>query len=1428
MTEKRQVLARQLGDAIDKIEASGWNRVHGAQLIYVVKQCADEAKRLAHLEAVGRADTLVKILGEFLRDTPPQERLEPVLAAVHELAELFLEAHLIEPLNQDILPPSPSSWTFAVVGEHFAGSVKLLRTLHLLGFATNHVANWTETRHLPDPIHTVLLASATGLAAQPPLALAGATLVAVVDTDDFEVQVAARRVGASLLLDTPLDVPRLITALAGLAWIPRTPYRVLLVETTEEQPSAALAALQAAGFSVQVVETQAAAWACLAHFSPEVCVLEAAQLGGLGIDIATSLRRDKRFARLPVVYLSATDTIEMQLAARHAGGEAFFLKPVDARLLVAATMAQAKQFRLFDAAYSQRRLAWNQLKSLRSALDAHAIVSVTTPDGSIIDVNEKFCLTSGYCREELIGHNHRLIKSGRHPQSMFEEMWQKLSSGQSWHGEVQNRHKDGSAYWVQSSILPIVDEYGLPELYVSIRTDITEQKRIQEAQERQARLLDALSRALQHFMLTHNLASTSALLLDAMLLLTESAYGFIAEVLYEPDGTAYLKTHALSNVEGDAHTRQLHEDTQKKGMAFRNLDTLFGAVLRTGEVVIANDPTHDPRSGKLPKGHPPLNAFIGLPVLHANVTVGVVALANRAGGYDASTESFLSPLTATYATILEAARVRHLQQQVIDSLLRAKDAAEQANRRKTELLANWAGQLRTPLNAILGHAQILQMNPLLDADIAEQIQEIRHGGEVLSDQMNALVKHIDTDEFIATPTTLPKSLTVAAGQEGTRRRILVAEDNPANRAVLRMQLDVLGFDADLATDGTQALAQWQAGGHDLILADRHMPNMDGLALTRAIRAAERDSGGYVPIIAVSALNHPEDLAACRAAGMDDALPKPIELDDLRRLLARWLPRSSPVTPFTDAPQPSSNNLGATLDTNYLARIIGQVPVAQTRELVDLFTVTAHADLQTCQRLLTHRDGHGLSLMMHRLKSSARMVGAMRFAHLAESLESAAQSGRLNTATMLLTDLNYAVRDIEAVIHHLTPPLQPALVVASHVSELPKRVLMVDDDPIARRQGSMLLAALGIQDVLAVGSGEVALAELNASDSTFDLIISDLDMPSMDGIEFLRQLAKMGYQGGIILASGVDDRLLQTAADLTRAKGLALYGSLKKPMTQASLLALLIQPCPSPRIEEATLNTITLYDIQEGIRLDEFSVHFQPKVDAITLNVVGAEALARWNHNGHIIPPSVFIDIAERHGLIATLSEVLITKALIGGAQMSAAGFSIMLAVNISANWLSDIRLPEFILASIQSTNFVAENLILEITETGIMADIATSLDVMTRLRLKGFKLSIDDFGTGYSSIEQLQRIPFGELKLDRSFVQGAAENTDRRAILASTIDMARKLKLSTVAEGVETQADLDLIRGLGCDQIQGYFIAKPMPLEALLVWLKKHDIRKIL
>jgi EAL domain-containing protein (putative c-di-GMP-specific phosphodiesterase class I)/CheY-like chemotaxis protein/HPt (histidine-containing phosphotransfer) domain-containing protein len=657
-----------------------------------------------------------------------------------------------------------------------------------------------------------------------------------------------------------------------------------------------------------------------------------------------------------------------------------------------------------------------------------------------------------------------------------------------------------------------------------------------------------------------------------------------------------------------------------------------------------------------------------------------------------------------------------------------------------------------------------------------------------------------------------------------QRRILVAEDNPANQAVLSMQLNVLGFAADIANNGAAAMLKWQEGGHDLILADRNMPVMNGLELARAIRATERESGAYIPIIAITAAQHPEELSLCRQAGMDDILPKPIELDALHNMLERWLPHASPLPSRNNAPAEQTKENKLVLDTDYLTRIIGNADTKQLRELIDLFTTTARNDLPACRLHLNGHNARMVSLTMHKLKSSARMVGALSFAHLAESLEDAAKAGRLEAATTLFTELEYALNDVEAAVNRLGMSAAPIVIdtPASIAADMQlSRVLIVDDDPVARRQLTLLLSALGIHEVLTVKGAAAALTEI--ANGSIDLLISDLNMPCMDGIEFLRHLADNNYRGGLIIVSGVEEQLLQTTAKMAQAKGMNLLGIIKKPVTRSALLQLLASPYGTTAASSAQHEKIVITpdDIQEGIRRNEFEIHFQPKVDAATLCVVGMECLARWQHKGQMIPPDVFIDMAERHGLIGSLSELVITKALIGGARLAEAGYDLTIAINLSANCLSDIRLPEFILASVQVTGFKAENLILEITETGVMADIATALDVMTRLRLKGFKLSIDDFGTGYSSMEQLQRIPFGELKLDKSFVQGASEKTVARAILASSIEMARKMKLSTVAEGVETQTDLDLVRGLGCDLVQGWYIAKAMPLEQLLVWLKE-------
>ncbi len=243
-------------------------------------------------------------------------------------------------------------------------------------------------------------------------------------------------------------------------------------------------------------------------------------------------------------------------------------------------------------------------------------------------------------------------------------------------------------------------------------------------------------------------------------------------------------------------------------------------------------------------------------------------------------------------------------------------------------------------------------------------------------------------------------------------------------------------------------------------------------------------------------------------------------------------------------------------------------------------------------------------------------------------------------------------------------------------------------------------------------------------------------------------------------------------------------------------------------------------IRAGMAAQEFSVWLQPKFNADTLEPVGVEALARWRQaDGSYVPPDLFIVAAERAGIIDELSGVLLATALHEGARLHAAGYPLKVSVNLSALWLDDLHLPDLMLKSALAVGLTPASIMLEVTETGVTKDVATALDVLTRLRLKGFGLSIDDFGIGYSSFEQLGRIPFTEMKLDRSFVNRGTQDSAARAILESSMAMAQKLGLTTVAEGVETEAELELMRDIGCDNVQGYLIARPMPTDDLIRWL---------
>lgn len=1428
----QQEIALQIRELTAKLSTGGWNGVHGRGLLDALAQVsADRPGTARWSDAVERASVLARLIGEFDNAAPQPAELAVALGTANQLADLLLQSSLSAPIDLNLLPLDPAEWTIVALGNAFRSATGALNVFRRLGFFLGQADSVEDIRRHSQNRRSVFVAEAAWLGDNPAAAAecrsgpaeAVRVVVAVMGPGDAAIRLQLRQSGADLLLDAPLDAASLLVELAGRAWMPGKPYRVMVVDGDPAMLEQHSATLRAAGFELLAVEDAGAIEDALESFSPEVCLLELETVTCRGNYRASVLRRDSRYVRLPMVYLAATAETDLPFDVLDTGDASYLLKPVDARRLTATVMNRARQFRLVSTTNFQSRLALKQLDSLTNALDVHAIVSLASTDGGIIDINQKFCEISGYHRYELIGHNHRIIKSGHHTPAFFEDMWQTIAAGRIWQGEIQNRRKDGSPYWVKSTIVPILDDNDLPRQYLSIRTDVTEQRRLLEERERQNRLLDLMRHALQNFIAGHDVAATSEMLLDGLLLLTNSAYGFIGEVQDAADGLPFLKVHAMSASARDwsVESRRLYEEQPATGMELHNLDNLIGAVLRKGETVIANAPAADARRGGQPAGHPPLDAFLGVPIRCGNLLLGMVGLANRPGGYDQSQADFLAPVTATYAPILEAGRLRSFQQHVIDDLLRANDAAEQAIRAKAEFLAGWGHELRTPLNAILGHAQLLLLSDVLDAAAQRQAEQIVEGAQRFSRLIGDLIARLDTDmQTDAAP--LPAIQVVAdPARKAPRRRILVAEDNPANQGVLRMQLGVLGFDADMAGDGMAALAKWRAGGYDLILADSNMPVMDGLALVRAIRAAERDGGGHIPIVAITAVDYPEELAACKEAGMDDALPKPIDLEQLRRLLGRWLPQTSLVAAGSDAPA-SAAVPALALDTDYLRRIVGDASWRDVLELIDLFTSTARADLALCHRLLAQGDGRGLAQAMHKLKSSARMVGALRFAVQAESLEAIAREGRLENAADLISELECAVTDVEVSVRK--SGVAPAPTFAGNAPPdvaLPRNVLLVDDDPVARRQFHVMMSSLGVARVMTAESGQAALEEIARADGAVDLLISDLNMPGMDGIEFLRRLAEAGFKGGLIIVSGVEERLLQSAVELIRERGFCLRGALRKPMTREAFLGVLSAPCVAPAavVAAPARMVVSPKDIVDAIRRDEFEVHFQPKVDASTLCVVGVEALARWRFNGAAVPSEIFIEAAERHGLIGMLSEVLITKILIGGARLIDEGYALSIAANLSAAWLADIRLPEFIMASVHMTGFKAENLILEITETGVMADVATSMDVLTRLRLNGFKLSIDDFGTGYSSLEQLRRIPFNELKLDGGFVKGAAEKLASRTILAASIDMAHKLNLVTVAEGVETQADLDLVRGLGCDLIQGWFIAKAMPLDELLVWL---------
>lgn len=397
------------------------------------------------------------------------------------------------------------------------------------------------------------------------------------------------------------------------------------------------------------------------------------------------------------------------------------------------------------------------------------------------------------------------------------------------------------------------------------------------------------------------------------------------------------------------------------------------------------------------------------------------------------------------------------------------------------------------------------------------------------------------------------------------------------------------------------------------------------------------------------------------------------------------------------------------------------------------------------------------------------------------------------------------------------------------------IFIVDDD---EQQAGLMLAMTETANLAATvftSSNNFLTAEITEN----DIVILDLQMPEKDGIEIMREITRRNISPTFILVSGFDERVLHSARLLAESKKLTVAATLCKPIKAKEFISLLIktfQDCESSQKqtslannysvsnnsdESITDNKISVDDINTAIRRHQLTIYFQPQVYISNYTLKGAEALVRWQHPTRgLLLPHHFIPIAEKHNLMNLLTEEILMLVIKEYHKFTAKGLDIKVSVNLSAQNIHDLSMPEKLATLLQNNRINPKSFDLEISESELMNQISDSLDILNRLRMKGFSLSIDDFGSGHSSLVKLYQAPFAELKIDQHFVMRMTTDHDAASIVRICILLAKELKMTAVAKNVETKEIWNQLKTLGCDLAQGNFIALPMPAEKFSTWVE--------
>ncbi|WP_018953813.1 response regulator [Thioalkalivibrio sulfidiphilus] len=450
-------------------------------------------------------------------------------------------------------------------------------------------------------------------------------VVVVSVRDDLPTRLAALRAGACRYLTKPVDEARLTSLLDALTHRqPPEPYRVLLVDDEPLLLEAQATVLRAAGMEVTTLDQPMRVLEVLDSTRPDVVVLDVYMPEISGPELAAVLRERDEQLNLPILFLSAETDMSQQLLALNLGGDDFLVKPVPPDHLVAAVTARARRARQANAMRCRLQNALYEREREHQAINTHAIVSIADRRGDILYVNDRFCAVSGYRREELIGQNHRIVKSGEHAPEFYHGLWGTIASGRIWQGVLCNRRKDGSLYWVESTIVPFMDEQGIPYQYVSIRTDITHVKLAELSLRRQRDMQQLIIHQAARF-LSLSLHETDTAIEDVLRVSGEfigadRAYLF----LVSDDGARMSNTHEWC-APGIAPQKQQVQD-----MPVHETPWWWQQISTQGQVIIP-DVDQLPAEAAMEKVHfqtQDIQSLFAFPLLRHDRTIGFL-------GYDA-------------------------------------------------------------------------------------------------------------------------------------------------------------------------------------------------------------------------------------------------------------------------------------------------------------------------------------------------------------------------------------------------------------------------------------------------------------------------------------------------------------------------------------------------------------------------------------------------------------------------------------------------------------------------------------------------------------------------------------------------------------------------------------------------------------------------